>query len=126
MRIALLKRERISPEVRKELTEFVVKSLEDETKKSIDKNIEINAYLMQSGLSLLCTLHERFKVLNDELDSFQGDVARYCDSQENNIYFDWVQRIHFVILGLISNIDLTTLGKEKVESDAESEQEYDS
>jgi hypothetical protein len=46
MRIALLKRERISPEVRKELTEFVVKSLEDETKKSIDKNIEINAYLM--------------------------------------------------------------------------------
>lgn len=38
MRIALLKQERISPEVRMDLTEFVVTILEDETNRSLDSN----------------------------------------------------------------------------------------
>lgn len=46
MRLTLLRQERISPEVRNQLTEFVVTILEDETKKSLDKNIQINAYLI--------------------------------------------------------------------------------
>ncbi len=68
----------------------MVTILEEETKKSFDKNIQINAYLVLSGISLLCTLHERFKVLNDELDTYQNDLIKYCDRQLNFKYFDWV------------------------------------
>ena len=68
---------------------------------------------------MLCTLHERFKVLNDELETYKNDQLKYCDKQQNNNYFNWVKRVHFVIIRLISNVDLTNFGKINVDEDSD-------